>query len=258
MTTSPTTKSKSSTEPRPRGRRPRRPPLAGRSRRSGFTLLELLLVLAIVGGLTALAWPRLARLSRALEVRASARDLVALAGRARLEALSRREPVELRLAAERICVVRPQARRFPSDSAGEADSSQQGEVTILEYALSPAVVLARLQVRPADRAALLGEDEGSPGNPAAPPVSAGESDQNASVINFYPDGTSDDALIGLRSADASEPGGPRTGARTPGSAAEPCEYYVVVRGLLGRATVVRHLSETDERLFVEVPDVGRY
>ena len=79
---------------------PRRP------RQSGYTLLELLLVMLIVAGLTALAWPRLARASRSLTVRAAARDLVALAARARLEALSQREPVEMRVAADGVKIGR--------------------------------------------------------------------------------------------------------------------------------------------------------
>ena len=226
-------------------------------------MLELLLVVVIVAGLAAVVWPRLARLGRALEVRSSARDLVGLVGRARLEALTRREPVQLRLAAEAVSIVRPQARWFPAEArAGEepAPAPTAKEVTVLEYPLSPGVLVSRLQVQPANRIFVSGQDEGPQGAPAAsaPSDSAGGSGQDTTVINFYPDGTSDDALVGLRSADSAEPGSLGSGVPWSGSVEERSEYYVKVRGLVARAVVVRHLSEADEQLFAEVPDAARY
>ena len=204
-----------------------------RSRQSGYTLLELLLVVLIVAGLMAVAWPRFARASRALTVRAGARDLVALVARARLEALSRREPVELRVAPDTVSIVRAEVRLFDGDASARGD---QEEVTVLEYPLSQALAIVRLQV-------LAAEGEFAPGGVKDLDERAPEwvSDDEVAVI-FYPDGTSDDALIGLSES---------------GSDAEDPEYYVRVRGLVARATVVRTLEENDEELFAEVQDAAR-
>ena len=208
--------------------------LANRTGQSGYTLLELLLVLVIVTGLTATVWPRFRRASRSLAVRAAARDLVALVARARLVTLSRREPVELRVTADTVTITRPQPRSFATD--GTARPPQE-EVTVLEYPLDWVVALNRLQVLPADRAFVAGRAEGDLEEPTSDWLSTEEA-----VITFYPDGTSDDALIGLSDSQDDD---------------EQSEYYVRVRGLVARATVTRALRDSDEGLFAEVYDAAR-
>ncbi len=208
--------------------------LANRTGQSGYTLLELLLVLVIVTGLTATVWPRFRRASRSLAVRAAARDLVALVARARLVALSRREPVEVRAAADAVTITRPQPRSFATD--GTARPPQE-EVTVLEYPLDWVVAFNRLQVLPADRAFVAGRAEGDLEEPTSDWLSTEEA-----VITFYPDGTSDDALIGLSDSQDDD---------------EQSEYYVRVRGLVARATVTRALRDSDEGLFAEVYDAAR-
>jgi len=213
-----------------------------RSRQSGYTLLELLLVMLIVAGLTAVTWPRLVRASRSLTVRAAARDLVALAARARLEALSQREPVEMRIAAAGVSIVRGEPRLF--DAGASVQGDQQEEVTVLEYPLSQALAIVRLQVLNAEVDFTPGGSKTSPtggvrdtDGPAPERVSGDEL-----AVTFHPDGTSDDALIGLGES---------------GSDREDPEYYVRVRGLVGRATVGRTLGKRDEELFAEVQDAAR-
>ncbi|MCK4298806.1 MAG: prepilin-type N-terminal cleavage/methylation domain-containing protein [Planctomycetes bacterium] len=208
--------------------------LANRTGQSGYTLLELLLVLVIVTGLTATVWPRFRRASRSLAVRAAARDLVALVARARLVTLSRREPVELRVTADTVTITRPQPRSFATD--GTARPPQE-EVTVLEYPLDWVVAFNRLQVLPADRAFVAGRAEGDLEEPTSDWLSTEEA-----VITFYPDGTSDDALIGLSDSQDDD---------------EQSEYYVRVRGLVARATVTRALRDSDEGLFAEVYDAAR-
>lgn len=221
----------------------RRP--ADRTGQSGYTLLELLLVLVMVTGLTATVWPRFRRASRSLAVRAAARDLVALVARARLVALTRREPVELRVAADTVTITRPQPRSFATD--GTARRPQE-EVTVLEYPLDRVVAFNRLQVLPVDRAFVAGRAEGYLEGPTSDWLSTEEA-----VITFYPDGTSDDALIGLSDSQATPSAGHiRRAADRNGS-----EYYIRVRGLVARATVARALRDSDEGLFAEVYDAAR-
>jgi len=228
VTTSPTTTSKS-TEP------VRRAALRVRSaRQSGYTLLELLLVLLIVTGLTATVWPRFRLASRSLTVRAAARDLVGLVARARLVALSRREPIEVRVAVDRVTITRPQPRSFVTDARARP---AEEEVTVLEYPLDRVVVVDRLQVLPVDPAFAVGRGEEGLEEPASDRLSAEEV-----VINFYPDGTSDDALVGVSRASGED---------------SSSEYYVRLRGLVARADVLRTLTASDEELFSEVADATR-
>ena len=103
-------------------------------------------------------------------------------------------------------------------------------------------------MRPTDRAFVAGRAEGNLEEPTSNWLSVEEA-----VITFYPDGTSDDALIGLSDSQAAPSAGPiRRAADRSGS-----EYYVRVRGLVARATVTRALRDSDEELFAEVYDAAR-
>jgi len=246
----------------------------------GFTLVELILVVVIVGALAALAWPRLARLSQTLALRAAAGDLVGTMARARLEALSRREPVEVRFRAASVAVVRPQVRYAQSETSAQSVSGssasalspsasslsasgvtgaweeESGEVTVLAYSLPKSVAWSRLQVLPARRELITQEEDGGWGQT----TSAATSQEEVVTVTFYPDGTSDDALIGVgepqaaatyvvsQTSDASRSGGTPTGELGT-------QYVVRVRGLVGRATLSRSVDESDEEYFAAVPDV---
>jgi len=199
------------------------------SGQAGFTLVELLLVVVIVGVVGALVWPNFVRLDQSLELRSAARDVVGVAARARLEALSRREPVELQVGPDALTVLRPQARYD-----GEEEIPEDGEEPlVLEIPLSDKVVLTRLQVLPAENGPWCAEEK-----ERSETVELSE----GAAITFYPDGTSDDALIGLSRAVTVQ---------------DESEYYVRLRGLVARAVVLRTLSDSDERVFFEVADVAQ-
>jgi Tfp pilus assembly protein FimT len=230
--------------------------------------VELILVVVIVGGLAALAWPRLARLSQTLAVRAAAGDLVGMMARARLEALSRREPVEVRFGAASVAVVRPQVRYAKSETSSQSASllsasgvtgaweEESGEVTVLAYSLPKAVAWSRLQVLPARRELITQEEDGGWGQT----TSTATSQEEVVTVTFYPDGTSDDALIGVGEPQAAATyvvsqasGASRSGGTPTGEVGT--QYVVRVRGLVGRATLSRSVDESDEEYFAAVPDV---
>jgi hypothetical protein len=81
----------------------------------------------------------------------------------------------------------------------------------------------------------------------------------AVTINFYPDGTSDDALVGVgeRQEGGTYGGGPAPGASGSGVTASgeaATDYVIRVRGLVARATLMRTADQNDEDYFSEVPD----
>jgi len=238
---------------------------------AGFTLMELLLVVIIVSALAALVWPELARFSRSLAVRTAARDLVGVMARARLEALSRREPVEVRFRASSVTVVRPQPRLTESESSAQAGSASSAssasagglggsltqeseEVTVLEYPLGKSVAWSRLQVLPEKRDVIRQEQQLGLGQG----LSSASSEEEAVTVTFYPDGTSDDALIGLGERQQGGAYGATPASAAPAltdSGEAATEYVVRVRGLVARATVLRTVEGSDEDYFAEVPDV---
>lgn len=64
----------------------------------GFTLVELMIVIAVMGILAAIASPAIERVSRSLRIESSAQALVGDLNRARTEAIKRNSSVELALA----------------------------------------------------------------------------------------------------------------------------------------------------------------
>lgn len=68
--------------------------------RRGFTLVELLTAVAVVGIVAAIATPAVERVSRSLRIEGSAQALVGDLNRARTEAIKRNNGVELTLAGE--------------------------------------------------------------------------------------------------------------------------------------------------------------
>jgi len=220
---------------------------------AGFTLVELLLVLAIAGVVTAIVLPAFLRLQRSLAVRAAARDLVALAGRARLEALRVRQPVELRVSEGGVTIVRPQVRQGAGglESGRSSDPPGSPQEVLQEYEFVRAT-LCRLEVVVAENS-LFGEEESTGpsageglrsrfGEAERPglPERDGHQAESLAAITFYPDGTSDDAVVGV-GRDNDE--------------ALASEFYVRLRGITGRARVLRRLSDYEEEFFVDAEDV---
>ena len=75
--------------------------------RRGYTIPELILVLAILGLLTGIAVPRFARLADSLAVQRAALELVSAHNRARMSAVLRGRPLELTIRADLLAI------RFP-------------------------------------------------------------------------------------------------------------------------------------------------
>jgi general secretion pathway protein H len=91
---------------------------AGKSDEAGFTLLELLVVLAIIAGVATLALPSFQRTAPGLETRAVAQTLAADLRRLRSEAVARGQETRLIVEHEAqryIAIPVPGARQLPAD-----------------------------------------------------------------------------------------------------------------------------------------------
>jgi len=141
-----------------------------RSRRGGFTLTELLVVMLVLAAVAGLGSIRLRRRNREAEVAGMARELHLLAGRARVLALSSRSQVRLRL--------------DPEDSDGDR------RVATLHVATTPGFNPQPLSFGPAEAsvgrrpdariaAVAQGADVGG-----APPVGPAA----VTSVTFFPDG----------------------------------------------------------------------
>jgi hypothetical protein len=89
-------------------------------------------------------------------------------------------------------------------------------------------------------------------------LSSASSEEEAVTLTFYPDGTSDDALIGLGERQQGGAYGATPASAAPAVTASgeaATEYVVRVRGLVARAMVLRAADQSDEDYFAEVPDV---
>jgi hypothetical protein len=126
-------------------------------------------------------------------------------------------------------------------------------VTVLEYPLGKSVAWTRLQVLLEKRDVIPQEEQLGLGQS----LSSDSSEEGVVTITFYPDGTSDDALIGLGEREQGGAYGatPASAARAVTTAGEvPTDYVIRVRGLVARAMVLRATDQSDEDYFAEVPD----
>jgi prepilin-type N-terminal cleavage/methylation domain-containing protein len=86
--------------------------------RRGVTLLELVLVLAIMGLLTGIAVPRFQRVADSLAVHHAALEIVSAHRRARISAILRSRPLELTIHADTLAIRVPGAAEDVWHAAG--------------------------------------------------------------------------------------------------------------------------------------------
>lgn len=162
-----------------------RPPATKPRRPAGFTLVELLLVLALVGLLAALAAPSLSGTLARVRLDAAASEVRTAWSDARLEAMRTGEPVafQCRLGTNQY-LLSPLATATEA-LAGSTEAADQTEIADDDYEDLGAVTFTQL----------------TRGDPALDPTI---DPALAACIVFRPDGATDDAIAVLRSEGGSE------------------------------------------------------
>jgi type IV fimbrial biogenesis protein FimT len=125
-----------------------------RKAHSGFTLLELMLVITIAGLLLAFAFPAMGNFIRNARITGAANDVMAALHFTRSEAVKRRQPVTLCTSANALDVA-PTCAASPLLTGWIAfvDLNQNGtldpgEALLLQHAPMPATITARSSVNP--------------------------------------------------------------------------------------------------------------
>lgn len=198
---------------------------------TGFTLTELLIVMAVLVLLVSVSLPAVRRPLRKSELREAARELCATLGRSRLEAIESGTILQFRYRpGTGEFVVAPASSPIDDQPAAieEPEFDSEDSTTLVEQAVAPddsaENKIERLDLPAgilfADPADSLDPVEGESGMPpveTSVPVLAEESAWSAAVI-FYPNGRATSATFRLRGQE---------------------DYYVDVslRGLTGAATI---------------------
>ena len=159
-------------------------------RRSGFTLLELMVVIAVLGILSTLVIPQFQGTFEDARLKAAARELLAVMKLARSEAVSLQEVVCLCLdpAANKYWLEVPSS---PGDGAGPGDDMEP----LMHVPGSSGRILAQISLRAMEEDREEGRESAE--RPRRPP----RGDVSRRVperIFFRPDGTADGARILLR------------------------------------------------------------
>jgi type IV fimbrial biogenesis protein FimT len=122
---------------------------------NGFTLLELMVVLAIAGVLAAIAIPAMGDFMRNSRITAAANDVMAALHFTRSEAIKRRQPVTLCTSASAVTDANPTCAAsailtgwiafVDTNQSGQRDA---GEVVLLQHEAMDARITARASVNP--------------------------------------------------------------------------------------------------------------
>lgn len=170
---------------------------AGKARRRGFTLVELLLVLALAVVLAALSWPAVRGPLSRMRLRQSAGQLEAIFAEAKYQAITTGDVYEVRYQRGGGRLEWSPSVLFASYAEEEVKTTSEDTPSRRhEFSLPPGIAFA-------DDATTLSVDDGVDAVSSAERAGVGETDDASrdwsEPIWFYPDGTSSDAVIRLAS-----------------------------------------------------------
>ncbi len=193
-----------------------------RAYRAGFTLMEVVLVLAIMAIIAATAWPGMQRLYAGRRVSAAADQVRSAWCQARVEAMRSGHTYAFRyeLGGERFRTeLQPDADASTSANGGTGNQAAGGAASATAAGDASHPAEDRTLPEGVRFSAAAASDPAAGSNPgAAPQPSAGAADGWSAPVFFYPDGTTSDVQLVL------------TGQRS-------CAIRVTLRGMTGTVTV---------------------
>ena len=171
-----------------------RPVLLRRSSEKAFTLIELMIVVILIGIMTAMIVP---------EMRGTFQDaLLRSTGRKMVEVLNLANSRAVSLNQEHKVVFDLKAHRYTIEGSARGQDEGSGPVALREISggegeIDPSLSLElqKAQVEPADM-----EEEGE----RAEPQDQALTDRRRDVISFYPDGTADATQLALRDREGNQ------------------------------------------------------